>query len=220
MAARNLPDERALATVASVGDVGAEPGSEAWAIAVRLRLQAHLQDALGDTARVQRDLRLMERHEGYKSLCDRTGKPFRSFRAFCLAKRPYGLEYDHEAVRLIQAEKIGVEERAEAPGKILDDGPPTLEERANRDYITDNKRGTDAEYLTARIARDHPVILERMKAGEYTSVRRAAIDAGIVAPRISIPTDPTKAARALRRHFTAAQIAALIDALRTPEDEQ
>jgi hypothetical protein len=113
MAPRNLPDERALATVAGVGDVGAEPGSEAWAIAVRLRLQAHLQDALGDTARVRRDLRLMEQHEGYKSLCDRTGRPFRSFRAFCVAKRPYGLEYDPEEVRLIREEKVGVEERAE-----------------------------------------------------------------------------------------------------------
>lgn len=31
--------------------------------------------------------------------------------------------------------------------------------------------GTSADYLTARIARDRPDILERMKAGEYPSVR-------------------------------------------------
>jgi hypothetical protein len=30
----------------------------------------------------------------------------------------------------------------------------------------------NAVYLTARIARDHPAILERMKAGEFKSVRR------------------------------------------------
>ena len=30
---------------------------------------------------------------------------------------------------------------------------------------------TNADYLTARIARDRPDILERMKAGEYPSVR-------------------------------------------------
>jgi hypothetical protein len=35
---------------------------------------------------------------------------------------------------------------------------------------------TNADYLTARIARDRPDILERMKAGEYPSVRAAAID--------------------------------------------
>ena len=32
---------------------------------------------------------------------------------------------------------------------------------------------TNAKYLTSRIARDHPVIHERMKAGEFKSVRQA-----------------------------------------------
>jgi hypothetical protein len=41
-------------------------------------------------------------------------------------------------------------------------------------------RGNDVSYLTARIARDHPDILERMKAGAYKSVRAAAKEAGIV----------------------------------------
>ena len=35
------------------------------------------------------------------------------------------------------------------------------------------KRGTDPDYLTARIARDHPDILDRMKAGAYQSARAA-----------------------------------------------
>jgi hypothetical protein len=41
--------------------------------------------------------------------------------------------------------------------------------------------GNSAEYLVARIARDRPDILEKMKAGEYRSVRQGAIDAGIIA---------------------------------------
>jgi hypothetical protein len=40
--------------------------------------------------------------------------------------------------------------------------------------------GNDLNYLTARIARDRLDILERMKAGEYRTVRQAAIDAGII----------------------------------------
>jgi hypothetical protein len=32
--------------------------------------------------------------------------------------------------------------------------------------------GNNAEYLTARIARDRPDILERMKAGAFSSVRK------------------------------------------------
>jgi len=34
--------------------------------------------------------------------------------------------------------------------------------------------GTDADYLTARIARDRPDILDRMKQGAYQSMRAAA----------------------------------------------
>jgi hypothetical protein len=34
-------------------------------------------------------------------------------------------------------------------------------------------RGNQADYLTARIASDHPEILEQMKAGEFQSVRAA-----------------------------------------------
>lgn len=63
-------------------------------------------------------------------------------------------------------------------------------------------QGTSPEYLTARIARDRPDILERMKAGEYSSVRSAAIDAGIVDPGktpYQLPKDPKKAARYLAK---------------------
>lgn len=41
-------------------------------------------------------------------------------------------------------------------------------------------KGTHSDRLTARIARDRPDILKRMKAGEFKSVRAAAIEAGIV----------------------------------------
>src|SRR5947209_7895448 len=40
--------------------------------------------------------------------------------------------------------------------------------------------GNRSDYLVARIARDRPDILERMKAGAFTSVREAAREAGIV----------------------------------------
>ena len=41
---------------------------------------------------------------------------------------------------------------------------------------------TGAEYLTARIARDRPDILERMKAGEFRRVRAAGIESGFTGP--------------------------------------
>lgn len=76
--------------------------------------------------------------------------------------------------------------------------------------------GTDSEYLTARIARDRPDILERMKAGEYRSVRSAAIDAGIIDPektkRYQLPTDPTKAGKYLAERVDAEWMLACYDA--------
>ncbi len=39
---------------------------------------------------------------------------------------------------------------------------------------------TNADYLTARIARDHKDIHRRMKTGEFSSVRQAAKEAGLV----------------------------------------
>jgi hypothetical protein len=66
------------------------------------------------------------------------------------------------------------------------------EEKANQ---PDNVRlkpsesfGNNADYLTARIARDRPDILKRMKAGEFRSVRSAAREAGIVRPTATFYT--------------------------------
>ena len=45
-------------------------------------------------------------------------------------------------------------------------------------------KGTGGQkYLVGRIARDRPDVLERMKQGEFLSVRQAAIAAGIVKVR-------------------------------------
>ena len=40
----------------------------------------------------------------------------------------------------------------------------------------------------ARIARDHPEVLERMKRGEFDTVQAAAIEAGIVKTKVAGPT--------------------------------
>jgi len=63
------------------------------------------------------------------------------------------------------------------------DGPRTKEERDNLDNVqvsVNGGGGNSATYLTRRIARDFPEILNRMKSGEFKSVRAAAKEAGIV----------------------------------------
>lgn len=61
--------------------------------------------------------------------------------------------------------------------KAAGDEPPSQRRKPKVDNINlgpVSKGGTSAEYLTARIARDAPEVLERMKAGEFSSVRAAA----------------------------------------------
>ena len=50
------------------------------------------------------------------------------------------------------------------------------------DIVTSNGlgKGNAADYLTARLKRDYDDIFQRLAAGEFTSVRQAAIAAGIV----------------------------------------
>ncbi len=76
----------------------------------------------------------------------------------------------------------------------------------SRGSNTTSTNDRSAKYLTARIARDRPDILERMKGGEFSSVRQAAKEAGIVNERLSVPADPTRAAQYLKRRFTSAEV--------------
>ncbi len=48
------------------------------------------------------------------------------------------------------------------------------------DIVRSTQFGNKAEYLAARIKRDHPEIASRLAQGEFKSVRAAAIEAGIV----------------------------------------
>jgi len=122
--------------------------------------------------------RLMATHKGYEQLTDEQGRPFSTFTAFCLARPPYGLGMPPEVIdRLIQDRKTA-QARAQQPALLLSDsGPMTAQERESIANDVSNRvtqRGNDATYLTARIARDRPDILDRMKEGRYPSVRAAA----------------------------------------------
>jgi hypothetical protein len=72
---------------------------------------------------------------------------------------------------------------------------------------SNGKHGGNPEYLTARIARDAPAILERMKAGEFPSVRAAARAAGILKP-----LDPVRVALRALAKLTAEERRAFVEA--------
>ena len=83
-------------------------------------------------------------------------------------------------------------------------------------------RGTGrADYLTARIARDRPDILERMKQGEFQSVAEAARAAGIQIAKarktVTLSDKVERVAERIKGHYTPEQIRQLMDHLRNTE---
>jgi len=101
-----------------------------------------------------------------------------------VTRPPFGLGYDATVTDAIieeRGKRVTPAERAERPKTLLNDGAPTVDERqAIYDNVIDKpaQQGNSADYLTARIARDRPDILDGMKRGDYPSVRAAATDAG------------------------------------------
>lgn len=75
------------------------------------------------------------------------------------------------------------------------------------------KGGNKSDYLTARIARDRPDVLERMKRGEFSSVAAAAREAGIKKD----PSTLTKL-KNLWKKASPEERAAFFTFIETPED--
>lgn len=80
-----------------------------------------------------------------------------------------------------------------------------------------SKGGNQAEYIKARLKRDHPEIAEELKRGEHRSARAAGIAAGFIK---NVPTvrmvEPTKAAEAIVKRVGvefAAQLAIALASL-------
>lgn len=113
-----------------------------------------------------------------------------------------------------QAQRVAAQaQKAEDAEPIPKRGTIGNGRRDSNNYVYGNDRGAD--YLTARIARDRPDILEDMKQGKYRSVRQAAIEAGIVTPstRYSLPSDPIAAAHYLAQRVDKEWLQTMVDEL-------
>ena len=108
---------------------------------------------------------------------------FASFEDFCkaeLGKTLCEVEQIVSGVRVLQATgrtaPITPAEAIAAAPKLQPTGRPSK----GSDSLPIPKGSTSKARLAARINRDHPEIAERVKAGEFKSIRAAAIVAGIV----------------------------------------
>jgi hypothetical protein len=190
------------------GDLAATPGSEPWAVAVRLELQGRYHDWQSRRESVLRLVSLLDEHKGWSALRDRNGDPFASLEHFVTEPEPFGLGYDDQRVRVVM--------QAQDARPLAANGEIGNSRSNNDKTYSPATHGTNSAYLTARIARDRPDVLARMQAGEFRSVRAAAIEAGIITPtpRLNLPADIPGLARALCRRLSTDDLAALIVALK------
>jgi hypothetical protein len=140
-----------------------DPTSREYALQTLESLRRYLDMAVVDRQAVAREMAVMQRYRHWKVLGYRTKKQM---------MEAEGLE---ERVRKMK-------QRAEAlEGKTINAAAGPVP--SNCDNITIRSTaggGTSADYLTARLKRDHDEIFQRLAAGGFPSVRQAAIAAGIV----------------------------------------
>jgi DNA-binding MarR family transcriptional regulator len=104
----NVSKVRTL-TLGDPGDLAAPPGSQPWAIAVRLQIQSLLKDNLSSVKHLRTWLKGIEEYAGYRQLTDETGQQFPTYAAFCNAKPPWGLGYPPEVIDQILKELESVQ---------------------------------------------------------------------------------------------------------------
>lgn len=188
-------------------DPDAPIGSRPWAVAVLRNAKLLIHQLESDAKFAGNSLRLLKEHKAWKAF------GYASFGLLC--KKELGIE-ETEAAALVEA-KAGetiaqvrertTQERAKQAKPLAEHGGDRKSE-GEKSTLQSNLdgQGNRASYLTRRIARDRPDVLERMKAGEFKSVRAAAKEAGIVKERT--PLEKAKAAFLMlgddeRREFMA-----------------
>jgi hypothetical protein len=173
-----------------------QPGSIDWCWQQIDALKSAWDGKLTSEERWIHRLRKLEAYEAWAKVPPE--KPYGSLEA--LLKAEIGVDVQ-ESVAIVKTRALAAKSLAKH-GELGRGGDRV-------DVINSIQGGTSADYLTARIARDRPDILARMKAGAFSSVRQAAKEAGIVNERLSVPADPIRAAQYLKRRFTKTEFAAL-----------
>ena len=192
-----------------LGDPDAPVGSRLWCLWVSNEIRKAIYDKQQTGDRLRRLVESFKEQHGYQVL------GFLSWEDFCEGRLQKAVD---EVERVLSAEEL-VKARAEAPAVL---NPNGIHNSPDDTKGIGESAGTSASYLTARIARDRPDILERMKAGEYRSVRAAAIDAGIVQPttRYCLSDNPIAAGRYLARKVDRDWFDAMMDAYNSSLEER
>lgn len=169
-------------------------GSAKLAKEFTIKLRMKLRNDRGLEEEIREESEMFRSSGGWRLLRKRDGSTFGDWEEF--ARDPEGLDAAASKwLRLVVGE-------ARAAGPLGGRGGDRRSGKA-RENQGDNitlkgpkiERGTSASYLARRLMRDAPEIFRRLEAGEFPSVRQAAIAAGIV----KVPTPLEKARRAVAK---------------------
>lgn len=140
-----------------------DPTSREYAIQTVRALKQYLEAADIDEDRVREELARIDRYRHWKAL---------GYKSKAEMLKAEGLA---DRLRKIRRRIKQLEGRTINAADNHDPNPsPDIIRTSETGY------GTSADYLTARLKRDHDAIFQRLAAGEFDSVREAAIAAGIV----------------------------------------
>lgn len=159
------------------GDLSAPPGSPAWAIAIRLRLQYLVHQAQTTDEIIDPLLDKLEETEAYRQLSNEKGLPFRNAIEFYEAKYPYGLDGAMPLkARIARArQRVMAAANDDGTGEVLPEGRPNNDKLAKFASFNQARRAQEngVSHYTQRkldhVARFRPDLLECVKAGELSA---------------------------------------------------
>ncbi len=198
------PSSVRISALDDIGNRDAPRGSLPWAKWFTFQAKKCRKDLETEASELDKLLTKLKEGEAWKPL------GLASFSMLC--SREIGLSMD-------EVDAIREAKKGQLVGAVLGKhgGDRKSEERDQVDnikLIPSADGGTRSAYLTARLRRDRPDLVARLDAGEFPSVRAAAIEAGIVAPSFQCPCDPVKAARRILGHFNGERLSTLLAELR------
>ena len=131
------------------------------------------------------DILNIGRKELWREIKPRNRDLFRDFCDFCQHPLPDGLGCDID--RLIRLCDTNSEAQLWLRSELAGTQAVTVNQGGDRRsgnikpyIIRFDSGGTSSEYLLRRLAKTEPAIVKRYQAGEFASVRAAAIEAGII----------------------------------------
>ena len=185
-----------------LGDPNAPIGSRLWSLWVANEIRKAVYDKQQTDHKLKQLVEAFKDRQGYQAI------GFLTWEDFCQRKLQKQADEVDKALTPVQQKAMEAE-------PVARQGRPEQNKLDNCQVLSAENMGggNSAEYLTARIARDRPDVLDDMKAGKYRSVRAAAIDAGIVKPvkRFSLPDTPEAAGKYLAERVDEEWIKAMLD---------